>query len=158
MARVISCYQHKIRGGGHTKGSDQGQENRGVGLSSTTRIKFRQEGLVRLPSKGQKGQEVPLGVSSVMVQGYTADSLPWLISVKGKTIRCDSIDEEYITGVECEADGFVDWFWKYDILTERDRGEGSGRLKEYVIITFLTDGAVTNLLQSPTEPTRVYQE
>jgi len=158
MVRVICCYQHKIRGGGHAKGSDQGQENWGVGLSSTTRIKFRQEGLVRLSSKGQKGQEGPLGISSVMVQGYTADSLPWLISVKGKTIRCDSIDEGYITGVECEADGFVDWFWKYDILTERDRGEGSGRLKEYVIITFLTDGAVTNLLQSSTEPTRTYQE
>ena len=154
MARVISCYQRKIRGSDHAKGSDQGQENRGVGLSSTTRIKFRQEGLVRLPSKGQKGV---VGVSSAMVQGYTADSLPWLISVKGKTIRCDSIDEEYITGVEWEADGFVDWFWKCDILTERDR-EGSGRLKEYVTITFFTDGAVTDLLQSMTEPTRIYQE
>ena len=105
-----------------------------------------------------KGQERILGVSSAMVQGYTADSLPWLISVKGKTIRCDSIDEKYITGVEWEADGFVDWFWKYDILTERDRGEGGGRLKEYVTITFLTaNGAVTNLLQCSTEPARTYQ-
>jgi len=154
MARVISCYQHKIRGGSHANDSDKGQENQGVGLSSTARIKFRQEGLVQLSSKGKEG----VGVSSAMVQGHTADSLPWLISVKGKTIRCDSIDEEYITGVEWEVDGLVGWFWKYDILTERDGGEGSGRLKEYVVITFLTDGAVTNLLHSPTEPTRTCQE
>lgn len=154
MARVISCYQHKIRGDSQTKLSDQGQRNRGVGLSSTTRIKFRQEGLARLTFGGQGGL---LGVSSAMVQGYTADSLPWLISVKGKTIRCDSIDEEYITGVEWEADGFVDWFWKYDILTERDRG-GGGRLKEYVTVTFLTNGAVTTLLQGMAGPTNGYQE
>jgi len=149
MARVISCYQHKIRGGSQTKHSDQGRENRGVGLSSTTRIKFRQEGLVRLSSKGREGL---LGVSSAMVQGYTAGSLAWLISVKDKTIRCDSIDEEYITGVEWEADGLVDWFWKYDILTERDRGEDSGRLREYVTVTFLTNGSVTSLLQCRTGP------
>ena len=93
-----------------------------------------------------------------MVQGYTADSLPWLISVKDKTIRCDSIDEEYITGVEWEADGFIDWFWKYDIFTERDGEEGSGRSKEYVTIAFLTNGAVTNLLQGTTGPTRTDQE
>lgn len=159
MARVISCYQHKIRGGGRTKLPDQGVESRGVGLSSTTRIKFRQEGLARLSSKGQEGL---LGVSSAMVQGYTADSLPWLISVKDKTIRCDSIDEEYIIGVEWEADELIDWFWKYDILTERDRGEdggvGNGRLKEYVIVTFLTNGSHTNLLQSTTGPVGSYQE
>ncbi|KAF9643606.1 hypothetical protein BDM02DRAFT_3191403 [Thelephora ganbajun] len=149
MARVISCYQYKIRGGGRTERS-----NRGVGLSSATRVKFRQEGLVRLSSKGQEGL---LGVSSAMVQGYTADSLPWLISVKGKTIRCDSIDEEYITGVEWEADGLVDWFWRYDILTERDR-EGSGRLREYVTVTFLTNGSYTNLLQSTAGPPGSYQE
>jgi hypothetical protein len=94
---------------------------------------------VRMSSKGREGL---LGVSSAMVQGHTADSLPWLISVKGKTIRCDSIDEEYVTGVEWEADGLVDWFWKYDILTERDGGEGSGRLKEYVTVTFLTNGSL----------------
>ena len=150
MARVISCYQHKIRSGGRTKRSDKGPESRGVGLLSTTRIMFRQEGLVRLSSKGKL-----LGVSSAMVQGYTADSLPWLISVKAKTIRCDSIDEEYITGVEWETDGFVDWVWRYDILTERDRGEdgvGSGRLREYVTVTFLTNGSYASLFQSSTGP------
>jgi len=155
MARVISCYQHKIRGSGHAKSPDQERENQGVGLSSTARIKFRQEGLVRLSSKGKEGL---LGVSSAMVQGHTINSLPWLISVKGKTIRCDSIDEEYITGVGWEANGLVDWFWKCSILTERDRGGGGGRLKEYVVITFLTDGAATNLLHNPIEPTRTYQE
>jgi len=158
MAWVISCYQHKIRGGGRTRRSDQGPELRGIGLSSTTRIKFRQEGLVRLSSNGQEGL---LGVSSAMVQGYTVDSLPWLISVKGKTIRCDSIDEDYITGVEWEADGMVDWFWKHDILTERDGGVGGrGRLKEYVTITFMTNGSYTNLLQgsSMTAPPGNYQE
>ena len=98
-----------------------------------------------------------LDVTSVMVQGYTPDSLPWLVSVNGRTIRCDSIDEEYITGVEWEADGLVDLFWKYDILTERDGGEGGGKLKEYVTITFLTDEAVTNMLQNPAEPTRSFQ-
>ena len=151
MARVICCYQRKIRSGGRTKHSDQGPELRGIGLSSTTRIKFRQEGLVRLSSNGQEGL---LGVSSAMVQGHTVDSLPWLISVKGKTIRCDSIDEDYITGVEWEADGMIDWFWKYDILTERDGGEdgeeGRGRLKEYVTVTFMTNGSYTNLLQGTT--------
>ena len=155
MVRVISCYQDKIRGGSHAERSDQEQENRGVWLTSTTRIKFRQEGLVQLSAGGQGGL---LGVSSAMVQGYTADSLPWLISVKDKTIRCDSIDEEYITGVEWEADGFIDWFWKYDILTERDGEGGSGRSKEYVTITFLTNGAVTNLLQGVTGPTKTDQE
>ena len=155
MARVISCYQRKIRGGGRTERSDQGPERRGIGLSSTTRIKFRQEGLVRLSSNGQEGL---LGVSSAMVQGHTVDSLPWLISVKGKTIRCDSIDEEYITGVEWEADGLVDWFWKYDILTERDRGDGGGSLREYVIVTFLTNGPHTNLLKGATGPAGSYQE
>lgn len=155
MARVISCYQYKIRGSGHVKGSDQGQGNQGVGLSSTARIKFRQEGLVRLSSKGKEGH---LGVSSAMVQGHTVSSLPWLISIKGKTIRCDSIDEEYITGVGWEANELVNWFWKCDILTERDRGDGGGRLKEYVVITFLTDGAATNLLHNPTEPTRTSKE
>ena len=95
-----------------------------------------------------------------MIQGYTTDSLPWLISVKGKTIRCDSIDDEYITGVEWEADGLVDWFWKHDILTERDRGEDDRRLREYVTVTFLTNGSATSLLQtqSTTDPTRNYQE
>lgn len=154
MARVISCYQHKIRGSGQTERPNQGQENQGIGLSSMTRIKFRQQGLVRLLSKGK---EVFLDVTSVMVQGYTPDSLPWLVSVNGRTIRCDSIDEEYITGVEWEADGLVDLFWKYDILTERDGGEGGGKLKEYVTITFLTDEAVTNMLQNPAEPTRSFQ-
>jgi len=157
MARVISRYQHKIRGGGRTKRSDQGPDLRGIGLSSTTRIKFRQEGLVRMASNGQDG---PLGVSSTMVQGCTVDSLPWLISVKGKTIRCDSMDEDYITGVEWEADGLVDWFWKYEVLTERDRGvdwgEDRGRLKEYVTVTFLTNGSYTNLLQGTAA--RNYQE
>lgn len=150
MARVIACYQQKIKGG-QTRRSDRGRETPGVGLSSTTRIKFRQDGLVRLSSKGQEGL---LGVSSAMVQGYTPDSLPWLISVKSKTIRCDSIDEGYVTGVEWEADGLVDWFWKHDVLTERN----GGKLREYVMVTFLTDGAVTNLLQSSTEPPRSYQE
>ena len=150
MARVIARYQQKIKGG-QTSRSDRERESPGVGLSSTTRIRFRQEGLVRLSSKGKEGL---LGVSSAMVQGYTQDSLPWLISVKGKTIRCDSIDEEYVIGVEWEADGLVDWFWKHDILTERD----GGKLREYVTVTFLTDGAVTNLLNSSTEPTRSYQE
>lgn len=97
-----------------------------------------------------------------MVQGHTADSLPWLISVKGKTIRCDSIDDDYITGVEWEADGMVDWFWKHDILTERDiregGGEGRGRLKEYVTVTFMTNGSYTNLLQGSTGPPGNYQE
>ena len=106
---------------------------------------------MRLSSNGQEGL---LGVSSAMVQGHTVDSLPWLISVKGKTIRCDSIDEDYITGVEWEADGMIDWFWKYDILTERDGGEGGeegrGRLKEYVTVTFMTNGSYTNLLQGTT--------
>lgn len=140
MARVICCYQEKIRGGGREKGSNRTLENTGIGLSSTTRIKFRQEGLARMASKGQEGL---LGLSSALVQGHTADSLPWLISVKEKFIRCDSIDEEYVTGMEWEADGMVDWFWKYDILTERDGQEGSsGRLKEYAIITFLTNGSV----------------
>ena len=159
MARVISCYQRKIRGDGRGKCLDQGPESRGVGLSSTTRIKFRQDGLVRLSSKGKEGL---LGVSSAMVQGYTADSIPWLISVKEKTIRCDSIDEEYVTGIEWEAEGPVDWFWKYDVLTERDRGEDgradSGRLREYVTLTFLVNGSYTNLLQNPTGPVRSYQE
>ena len=94
-------------------------------------------------------------MTPAMIQGYTADSLPWLISVKGKTIRCDSIDEEHITGVEWEADGLVDWFWKYDILSERD---GEGRLKEHVTITFLTNGSVTSLLKATTGPTQDYQE
>lgn len=160
MARVISCYQHKIRSGdGRTKHSDQGPELRGIGLSSTTRIKFRQEGLVQMASNGQEGL---LGVSSAMVQGYTADSLPWLISVKGKTIRCDSVDEDYITGVEWEADGLVDWFWKHEILTERDgevgRGEDRGRLMEYVTVTFLANGSYTNLLQGTTGLAGDYQE
>ena len=159
MARVISCYQRKIRGGGRTERADQVPELRGIGLSSTTRIKFRQEGLVRLASKGPEGL---LGVSSAMVQGHTANSLPWLISVKGKTIRCDSIDEEYVTGVEWEADGLVDWFWKHDVLTERDRGEdgreGTGTLKEYVTVTFLTNGSYTNLLQGTSGPVGSYQE
>lgn len=142
MARVISRYQHKIRGSGRSKDQEPGL--RGIGLSSTTRIKFRQEGLVQLSSNGTEGL---LGVSSAMVQGCTVDSLPWLISVKGTTIRCDSIDEDYITGVEWEADGMVDWFWKHDVLTERDGGEGRGRLKEYVTVTFMTNGSYTNLLQ-----------
>ena len=155
MARVISCYQHKIRRGGQT---NQGPEARGIGLSSTTRIGFRQEGLVRLSSKGEEGH---LSVSSAMVQGYTVDSLPWLISVKGNTIRCDSIDEEYITGVEWEADAPVDWFWKYDILAERDRedgNEGSRRLREYVTVTFLTNGSYANLLKGTTGSSGNYQE
>jgi len=155
MALVISCYQHKIKGGGRMEHSTRGPGNRGVGLSSTTQIKFRQEGLVRLSSKGQEGL---LGVSSAMVQGYTADSLPWLITVKDNTIRCDSIDEEYIVGVEWEADESVDWFWKHDIFVERDGGEWGGRLREYVTVTFLTNGSVTNLLQSATGPVRSYQE
>ena len=49
-------------------------------------------------------------MSSATVQGYTSESVPWLISVKGKTIRCSSIYEKYITGVEWEADGLVNWF------------------------------------------------
>lgn len=154
MARVICCYQDKIRGRGRRKWPNQALENTGIGLSSTTRIKFRQEGLVRMASKGREGL---LGVSSALVQGHTADSLPWLISVKEKTIRCDSIDEEYVTGIEWEADGLVDWFWKYDILTERGGGEGSGRLKEYAIITFLTNGSVT-IIHGGTGPPGGYQE
>ena len=114
---------------------------------------------MQLSSNGPEGL---LGVSSAMVQGHTADSLPWLISVKGKTIRCDSIDDDYITGVEWEADGMVDWFWKHDILTERDiregGGEGRGRLKEYVTVTFMTNGSYTNLLQGSTGPPGNYQE
>jgi hypothetical protein len=99
-----------------------------------------------------RGREALLGVSSALVQGYTADSLPWLISVKDKIIRCDSIDEEYVTGIEWEADGLVDWFWKYDIVTERDEKEGGGRLREYVIVTFLTNGSVSFLQNIPGHP------
>lgn len=154
MVRVVCCYQDKIRGVRQKKGFIRAQGNAGIGLSSTIRIKFRQEGLVRMASKGREGL---LGVSSALVQGHTADSLPWLISVKEKTIRCDSIDEEYVTGIEWEADGLVDWFWKYDILTERDGEEGSGKLKEYVIITFLTNGSVT-IIQGGTGPPGGYQE
>lgn len=153
IVRVICCYQDKIRGSG-MKMFNLAQENAGIGLSSTTRIKFRQEGLVRMASKGREGL---LGVSSALVQGYTADSLPWLISFKEKIIRCDSIDEEYVTGFEWEADGFVDWLWKYDILTERDVEDGGGRLKEYAIITFLTNGSVT-IFQGGTGPPGGYQE
>lgn len=155
MARVISCYQDKIRGGRQKKRSILAQANTGIGLSSTTRIKFRQKGLARMASKGREGL---LGVSSALVQGYTADSLPWLISVKEKVIRCDSMHEEYVTGVEWEANGWVDWFWRYDILTERDEEEGSGgRLKEYAVITFLTNGSVA-ILQGGAEPPGGYQE
>jgi hypothetical protein len=159
MARVVSCYEHKIRGGEQKEGLDPVSEKKvlekkGVAFSSTTRIKFRQEGLVRLSSKGK---EALLGVSSAMAQGHTADSLPWLISVKEKVIRCDSIDEEYIAGIEWEADGLVDWFWKYDILTERDE-EGGGKLKEYAIVTFLTNGSVTSSVQDTTGPAGNYQE
>ena len=151
MVRVISCYQDKIRDGGRKRGLDLGKapEKKGIELSSTTRIKFRQEGLVRMSSGGR---EALLGVSSALVQGYTADSLPWLISVKDKIIRCDSIDEEYVTGIEWEADGLVDWFWRYDILTERDGIDGNGRLREYVIVTFLTNGSVSFIQGIPGHP------
>jgi hypothetical protein len=157
MARVICCYQDKIGGGRQKKRSILAQGNTGIGLSSTARIKFRQEGLARMASKGREGL---LGVSSALVQGYTPDSLPWLISVKEKIIRCDSIDEEYVTGIEWEADGMVDWFWKYDILTERDGENGDGELKEYVTITFLTNGSVTIIqgFQGGTGPPGGYQE
>ena len=137
MARVIACYQQKVQGSG--KKTFNRPETSGIGLSSTSRIKFRQEGLARMSSGGKEGL---LGVSSAMVQGYTANSLPWLISIRARTIRCDSIDEEYITGFEWEADGLVDWFWMYDIQAERD-SEGGGRLREYVTITFLTNGPAT---------------
>ncbi|KAF9777866.1 hypothetical protein BJ322DRAFT_1094779 [Thelephora terrestris] len=149
MARVISCYQNKIRGVGRERGPSKTLVPKGIELSSTTRIKFRQEGLARMSSRGR---EALLGVSSALVQGYTADSLPWLISVKDKIIRCDSIDEEYVTGIEWEADGLVDWFWKYDIVTERDETEGGGRLREYVIVTFLTNGSVSFLQNIPGHP------
>lgn len=154
MARVICCYQDKIRGGRQQNGSNRAQDNTGIGLSSTTRIKFRQEGLVRMGSKGREGL---LGVSSAFVQGHTADSLPWLVSVKEKIIRCDSIDEEYVTGIEWEADGLVDWFWKYDIMIERDGEEGTGRPKEYLIITFLTNGSAT-IIHGGAGPPGGYQE
>jgi len=55
----------------------------------------------------------------------------------------------------------IDWFWKYDVLVERDRwagGKCSGRLREYVTVTFLTNGSTTNLLQSTAGPARNYQE
>lgn len=155
MVRVICCYRDKIDGGRQKRGSNRVQESKGIGLCSTTRIKFRQEGLVRMASKGREGL---LGVSSALVQGNTADSLPWLISVKEKIIRCDSIDEEYVTGIEWEADGFVDWFWRYDILAERDGEEGGGRLKEYVVITFLTNGSVTIIHGGGTGPPGGHQE
>ena len=155
MARVICCYQDKIGGGRPKQRSTLARGNTGIGLSSTTRIKFRQEGLARMASNGREGV---LGMSSALVQGYTADSLPWLISVKEKIIRCDSMDEEYVIGIEWEADGLIDWFWKYDILTERDEEERGGRLKEYVVITLTNGSRVSNILQGGTEPPGGYQE
>lgn len=152
MARVVSCYQDKIRGGGQKEDSDQASEHEGIKLSSMTRIKFRQEGLVQLSSRGREGL---LGVSSALIQGYTADSLPWLITVRDKIIRCDTVDEEYVIAIEWEADGLVDWFWKYDVLTERD---GSGRLREYVIVTFLTNGAITFISGNVPGLSEEYQE
>lgn len=142
MARVITCYQKKIEGEGQ-EGSKPLPESRKMRLSSVTRVKFRQEDLVRMASKGQDGL---VGVSSTLVQGHTPDSLPWLISVRETVIRCDSIDEEFVVGTKWDADGMVNWNWRYDIIADRDADTG-GKLREYVIITFLTSNGATTLIQ-----------
>ena len=83
---------------------------------------------MRLSSKGKEGL---LGAYSAVVLGCAPNSLPCLISVKGKTIRCDSINEEYITGGEWETGGLVVRFRGNDILTERD----GGKSRECVTVT-----------------------
>lgn len=133
MARVICCYQKKVRSRSQKRSFGRVLGNEGIKLSSTTRIRLRQNGSAWLPLKGQGLS----GVTFALVQGYTAGSLPWLISIKNETILCDSIHEEYITGVEWEVGGLVDRFWKYDVVTERDGG-AVGKLKEYAVVTFST--------------------
>jgi hypothetical protein len=101
-----------------------------------SRCRLRNEGLLQLVGENPTSAS---GVSSAFVQGFTENSLPWLVTVKGSILRCDCLDEKYSIGVQWDADFIIDWFWRCDIYQLKDTPES-------IFVSLTTNDSSGNLM------------